>query len=134
MSVRYTYRKSRKADRHAGEFARLGVDEADFSSDQTRYHGVLHFRPSCYSVQRIITYTRSIYVIWNHQTRSTKVTSEVSWAVTGVSSSTIVGDPSSQTGPTGEGFVSGSYDRTVRLWDRDSGKSRDVYHTKRMQR
>ena len=36
--------------------------------------------------------------------------------------------------PTGEGFVSGSYDRTVRLWDRDSGKSRDVYHTKRMQR
>ncbi|WVQ86048.1 hypothetical protein IAT38_008216 [Cryptococcus sp. DSM 104549] len=36
--------------------------------------------------------------------------------------------------PTGEGFVSGSYDRTVRLWDRESGKSRDVYHTKRMQR
>lgn len=38
-------------------------------------------------------------------------------------------------GPTGEGFVSGSYDRTVRLWERDSGgRSRDVYHTKRMQR
>ncbi|WVN89856.1 uncharacterized protein L203_105086 [Cryptococcus depauperatus CBS 7841] len=36
--------------------------------------------------------------------------------------------------PTGEGFVSGSYDRTIRLWDRESGKSRDVYHTKRMQR
>lgn len=36
--------------------------------------------------------------------------------------------------PTGEEFVSGSYDRTVRLWDRDAGKSRDVYHTKRMQR
>ncbi|WVQ63267.1 uncharacterized protein L199_001418 [Kwoniella botswanensis] len=36
--------------------------------------------------------------------------------------------------PTGEEFVSGSYDRTVRLWSRDSGKSRDVYHTKRMQR
>lgn len=37
-------------------------------------------------------------------------------------------------GPTGEEFVSGSYDRTIRLWNRDSGKSRDVYHTKRMQR
>lgn len=36
--------------------------------------------------------------------------------------------------PTGEEFVSGSYDRTVRLWNRDAGKSRDVYHTKRMQR
>ena len=38
------------------------------------------------------------------------------------------------TGPTGEGFVSGSYDRTIRLWDRDAGKARDIYHTKRMQR
>jgi WD repeat and SOF domain-containing protein 1 len=37
-------------------------------------------------------------------------------------------------GPTGEEFVSGSYDRTVRLWNRDEGRSRDVYHTKRMQR
>ncbi|WRT70645.1 uncharacterized protein IL334_007643 [Kwoniella shivajii] len=36
--------------------------------------------------------------------------------------------------PTGEEFVSGSYDRTIRLWNRESGKSRDVYHTKRMQR
>ncbi|RXK40623.1 WD repeat and SOF domain-containing protein 1 [Tremella mesenterica] len=36
--------------------------------------------------------------------------------------------------PTGEGFVSGSWDRTIRLWNRESGKSRDVYHTKRMQR
>lgn len=36
--------------------------------------------------------------------------------------------------PTGEEFVSGSYDRTVRLWNRDEGRSRDVYHTKRMQR
>jgi len=36
--------------------------------------------------------------------------------------------------PTGEEFVSGSYDRTIRLWNRDEGKSRDVYHTKRMQR
>lgn len=30
--------------------------------------------------------------------------------------------------------MSGSWDRTVRLWKRDTGKSRDVYHTKRMQR
>jgi WD repeat and SOF domain-containing protein 1 len=37
-------------------------------------------------------------------------------------------------GPTGEEFVSGSYDRTIRLWNRDEGKSKDVYHTKRMQR
>lgn len=36
--------------------------------------------------------------------------------------------------PTGEEFVSGGWDRTVRLWNRDAGKSRDVYHTKRMQR
>lgn len=36
--------------------------------------------------------------------------------------------------PTGEELVSASYDRTVRLWNRDSGHSRDIYHTKRMQR
>lgn len=36
--------------------------------------------------------------------------------------------------PTGEELVSGSYDRTVRLWSRSTGHSRDIYHTKRMQR
>ncbi len=36
--------------------------------------------------------------------------------------------------PTGEEIVSGSYDRTIRLWNRDKGHSRDIYHTKRMQR
>jgi DDB1- and CUL4-associated factor 13 len=36
--------------------------------------------------------------------------------------------------PTGEELVSASYDRTIRLWTRDRGHSRDVYHTKRMQR
>lgn len=36
--------------------------------------------------------------------------------------------------PTGKEFVSGSYDKTVRLWKMGEGKSRDVYHTKRMQR
>ena len=36
--------------------------------------------------------------------------------------------------PTGEEFVSGGYDRTVRIWKRDGGRSREVYHTKRMQR
>ncbi|KAM0753136.1 WD40 repeat-like protein, partial [Meredithblackwellia eburnea MCA 4105] len=36
--------------------------------------------------------------------------------------------------PTGREFVSGSYDRTVRLWKVGQGKSRDTYHTKRMQR
>lgn len=36
--------------------------------------------------------------------------------------------------PTGEELVSASYDRTVRLWSRKSGHSRDIYHTKRMQR
>lgn len=36
--------------------------------------------------------------------------------------------------PTGEELVSASYDRTVRLWDRAGGHSRDIYHTKRMQR
>ena len=36
--------------------------------------------------------------------------------------------------PTGEELVSASYDRTVRLWDRTAGHSRDIYHTKRMQR
>ncbi|KAF2445954.1 U3 small nucleolar RNA associated protein [Karstenula rhodostoma CBS 690.94] len=36
--------------------------------------------------------------------------------------------------PTGEGLVSGSYDRSVRLWERQKGHARDIYHTKRMQR
>lgn len=36
--------------------------------------------------------------------------------------------------PTGEELVSASYDKTVRLWKRSEGHSRDVYHTSRMQR
>lgn len=36
--------------------------------------------------------------------------------------------------PTGEKLVSASYDRTIRLWKRNQGHSRDIYHTKRMQR
>ena len=36
--------------------------------------------------------------------------------------------------PTGEELVTASYDRTVRLWERANGHSRDIYHTKRMQR
>ena len=36
--------------------------------------------------------------------------------------------------PTGVELVTASYDRTVRLWDRAGGHSRDIYHTKRMQR
>jgi len=37
--------------------------------------------------------------------------------------------------PTGQGLVTGSYDKTVRLWDVGRGaRSRDVYHTKRMQK
>ncbi|KAI9891989.1 MAG: rRNA-processing protein sof1 [Vezdaea aestivalis] len=36
--------------------------------------------------------------------------------------------------PTGEELVSSGYDRTVRLWKRGEGHSRDVYHTNRMQR
>ncbi|KAJ5818417.1 Protein SOF1 [Penicillium riverlandense] len=36
--------------------------------------------------------------------------------------------------PTGEELVTASYDRTVRLWSRNHGHSRDCYHTTRMQR
>ena len=36
--------------------------------------------------------------------------------------------------PTGEELVTASYDRTIRMWDRKTGHSRDIYHTKRMQR
>lgn len=36
--------------------------------------------------------------------------------------------------PTGREFVSGSYDRTIRIFKTDGGRSREVYHTKRMQR
>ncbi|KAK9882994.1 hypothetical protein WA026_001209 [Henosepilachna vigintioctopunctata] len=36
--------------------------------------------------------------------------------------------------PTGREFVSGSYDKTIRIYETDKGHSRDVYHTKRMQR
>lgn len=36
--------------------------------------------------------------------------------------------------PTGQEFVSGSYDCTIRIWNYDEQRSREVYHTKRMQR
>jgi len=36
--------------------------------------------------------------------------------------------------PTGKEFVTGSYDRTVRIFGSQNGHSREVYHTKRMQR
>jgi len=36
--------------------------------------------------------------------------------------------------PTGREFASGSYDRTVRIFAENEGTSREVYHTKRMQR
>jgi len=36
--------------------------------------------------------------------------------------------------PTGKEFVSGSYDKTIRIFETDKGHSREVYHTKRMQR
>jgi WD repeat and SOF domain-containing protein 1 len=36
--------------------------------------------------------------------------------------------------PTGREFVSGSYDKTVRIFPVNRGHSREVYHTKRMQR
>ena len=36
--------------------------------------------------------------------------------------------------PTGTGFVSGSFDKTVRIFGVESGHSREIYHTKRMQR
>ncbi|XP_049851182.1 DDB1- and CUL4-associated factor 13-like [Schistocerca gregaria] len=36
--------------------------------------------------------------------------------------------------PTGQEFVSGSYDRTLRIFPVNHGRSREVYHTKRMQR
>ncbi|GAM39665.1 protein required for biogenesis of 40S ribosome [Talaromyces pinophilus] len=36
--------------------------------------------------------------------------------------------------PTGEELVTASYDRTIRLFNRNQGRSRDVYHTQRMQR
>ena len=36
--------------------------------------------------------------------------------------------------PTGQEIVTGSYDKTVRIFNAREGLSRDVYHTKRMQR
>lgn len=36
--------------------------------------------------------------------------------------------------PTGQEFVTGSYDKTIRIFPHTVGKSREVYHTKRMQR
>lgn len=36
--------------------------------------------------------------------------------------------------PTGEELVTGSYDRTIRIFNTREGHSKDIYHTKRMQR
>jgi WD repeat and SOF domain-containing protein 1 len=36
--------------------------------------------------------------------------------------------------PTGREFVTGSYDRTIRIFRSNEGRSREVYHAKRMQR
>lgn len=36
--------------------------------------------------------------------------------------------------PTGREFVAGSYDRTVRIFRTRDGRSREVYHARRMQR
>jgi DDB1- and CUL4-associated factor 13 len=36
--------------------------------------------------------------------------------------------------PTGLEFVSGGWDRTVRIWKEGQGHSPEIYHTKRMQR
>jgi WD repeat and SOF domain-containing protein 1 len=36
--------------------------------------------------------------------------------------------------PTGLEFVSGGWDRTIRIWRESSGSRPEVYHTKRMQR
>lgn len=36
--------------------------------------------------------------------------------------------------PTGKEFVSGSYDKTIRIFQTNKGHSREIYHTKRMQR
>ncbi|XP_034949411.1 DDB1- and CUL4-associated factor 13 [Chelonus insularis] len=36
--------------------------------------------------------------------------------------------------PTGKEFVSGSYDKTIRIYEMNKGHSREIYHTKRMQR
>lgn len=36
--------------------------------------------------------------------------------------------------PTGKEFVSGSYDKSIRIFECSKGHSREVYHTKRMQR
>ncbi|XP_034174607.1 DDB1- and CUL4-associated factor 13 [Osmia lignaria lignaria] len=36
--------------------------------------------------------------------------------------------------PTGREFVSGSYDKSVRIFEANKGHSREVYHTRRMQR
>ncbi len=36
--------------------------------------------------------------------------------------------------PTGREFVTGSYDRTIRIFPVNAGKSREVYHGQRMQK
>lgn len=36
--------------------------------------------------------------------------------------------------PTGKELVTGSYDKTIRIFESNKGHSRDIYHTKRMQR
>jgi len=36
--------------------------------------------------------------------------------------------------PTGQEIVTGAYDRSIRIYRASDGHSRDIYHTRRMQR
>lgn len=36
--------------------------------------------------------------------------------------------------PTGREFVSGSHDKSIRIYEVNKGHARDIYHTKRMQK
>jgi len=96
-------------------------------------------------VKKVIMTLRTNAIAWNPMEAMVFVTASedyslYSWDMRNLRLPTLVYSDHTEAvidvdySPTGRELVSGSYDRTIRIYPYNSGKSRDVYHGKRMQK